>query len=161
MAIVKTRKRTKRTLTLQKKIEVSAPRVNSNIKASNTLSLKPKKKPEPPKLSTSQKSNILNKELREKHEVWRDLLPLKIGVQEQIFELYMSKYSKSAIRMLLRSHTKRPRYLNNTINSDSRYDLEGNKSGSVLDCEKKHASNRLEIRGQQKKQARIKKGTPE
>lgn len=146
--------RKKRTQRVKRVVKAKKKRTSNTLTlSSGTLTLKPKKEPVPapeskpkpkkvvePVISKKQKCNMLNKELRKESEVWRRRMPLKIGILEDIFDGYASKYSKSAIMMLVNTHTKRFQYLKNVEAGGDRYSLDGTVTGQVTEKEIAYAT---------------------
>lgn len=109
---------------------------------------KPKKKPKAAtsKTPTTSPSDIrldnLNTSLNA-FEVWRDLQPLALGIEKQLFQ-HIAKHqlscSKRVVQRLLREHTRKRSYLQPLVSGAVRFNLDGTESGTINQSEKNHAA---------------------
>src|SRR5205823_10241444 len=81
-------------------------------------------------LSSHKKVAQLRALLRERRTVFRDCLPLAIGIHEAILTAYPEQ-GKTAIRRALQFHTTSRAYLKNLAAGDHRYDLAGQPWGLI------------------------------
>lgn len=145
------RKRTKRTLTLPKKTKATTRATKKTTRKTptgNTLSLakpepvqEPKKEPVPLPPSRNSQARKLHKLLKNESSVWKEFKPLQIGIKELMLEQYGDQFSKSVIRVALRLHTRHKKYLNNIIEMDTRYKLNGDKTGTISEKDKEYAKS--------------------
>lgn len=92
----------------------------------------------------------LLKELQEQFAVFRDALPLALGIDKQIIA-HMPEVNRKILRMALGIHTKSTRYLKQTQRATVRVNLDGEAAGEVLEEHRTHATQLL--RERQKKLA--------
>ncbi|HJW03489.1 MAG TPA: ProQ/FinO family protein [Azospira sp.] len=93
-------------------------------------------------------------ELSEKFQVFRDDLPLAIGISQQLAALYPEVDPKLLKSSLFR-HTNSIRYLKTMEKATQRHDLQGNPAGEVTEDHRQHAAEVLKERF--KKQAEQRK----
>jgi ProP effector len=84
-------------------------------------------------------------ELAEKFAVFRDHLPLAIGISQQLAGLYPQVEAKLLKTALFR-HTNSVRYLKNMEKATQRHDLEGQATGEVTEEHRQHAATLLKER---------------
>ena len=84
-------------------------------------------------------------ELSEKFQVFRDHLPLAIGISQQLAGLYPQVEAKLLKTALFR-HTNSVRYLKNMEKATQRHDLEGQATGEVTEEHRQHAATLLKER---------------
>mgnify|MGYP002369162441 FL=1 len=89
--------------------------------------------------------SALIKELQAKFAVFRDSLPLAIGIDKQIREL-MPEVDKKTLRAALGMHANSFRYLKNMEKATTRFDLQGNSVGEITDEHRAHAKETLRER---------------
>lgn len=89
--------------------------------------------------------SALIKELQAKFAVFRDSLPLAIGIDKQIREL-MPAVDKKTLRAALGMHANSFRYLKNMEKATTRFDLQGNSVGEITDEHRAHAKETLRER---------------
>jgi hypothetical protein len=92
-------------------------------------------KEQPALESKTSKRNRLKKELN-KFDVWRDRLPLKIGIAEELFSRFSPAFSKKIIRLVVYQHTRGAQYLKNVALGNKRFSLIGEVTGSIERKEK-------------------------
>ena len=92
-----------------------------------------------------QPARALLKDFQEKFAVFRDHLPLAIGVDKQLIALY-PELSRKTLRMALGMHTNSLRYLKAMEKAKTRFDLDGNAADEVTDLHRSHASTVLRER---------------
>ena len=101
-----------------------------------------------------QNARSLIKTLQEQYAVFRDCLPLAIGIDKQLLA-QQPDLSRKALRLALRSHTMSTRYLKEMEKGTQRLNLDGSPAGDVTDENRQHASELLKERF--KKQAEQRK----
>jgi hypothetical protein len=107
---------------------------------------KPRQPPRPPKTPPSElRARELSDSLNN-FPVWRERLPLAIGIEKQVFkhiaDLHLSA-SKRVVNKLLHCHTHNRAYLLNVGRGGSRFNLDGTDEGAVLPPEREHAGRVL------------------
>jgi sRNA-binding protein len=91
---------------------------------------------------TQVKIRKLKKTLKEDSNVFTDKLPLAIGINKVIVELYPD-YSKRVIRFTLSRHCNNKKYLVNMLEGNSRYNFDGTENGIVTAQQANIAKNML------------------
>lgn len=92
-----------------------------------------------------QTARVLLKELQEKYAVFRDYLPLAIGIDKQLIALSPDTNRKT-LRIALGMHTNSLRYLKGMEKATHRFDLEGNSTDEVTEVHRTHATETLRER---------------
>jgi ProP effector len=92
-----------------------------------------------------QTARVLLKELQEKFAVFRDYLPLAIGIDKQLIAL-SPEINRKTLRIALGMHTNSLRYLKGMEKATHRFDLEGNSTDEVTDVHRTHATETLRER---------------
>ncbi|HWX00255.1 ProQ/FinO family protein [Collimonas sp.] len=92
-----------------------------------------------------QTARVLLKELQEKYAVFRDYLPLAIGIDKQLIALSPDTNRKT-LRIALGMHTNSLRYLKGMEKATHRFDLEGNSTDEVTEVHRSHATETLRER---------------
>ena len=92
-----------------------------------------------------QTARVLLKELQEKYAVFRDYLPLAIGIDKQLIALSPDTNRKT-LRIALGMHTNSLRYLKGMEKATHRFDLEGNSADEVTEVHRTHATETLRER---------------
>jgi hypothetical protein len=118
---------------------------------------KPKPKPantrrkprQPPKPPTTPPSELRARELSDSlnnFRVWRERLPLALGIERQIFQhigdLHLSA-SKRVVNKLLHYHTHNRAYLLAVGRGGMRFNLDGSEEGAITQGERDHAARVL------------------
>lgn len=98
-------------------------------------------------------AHALIKELQAKFAVFRDYLPLSIGIDKQIRAL-MPDVEKKTLRTALGIHANSLRYLKNMETATERFDLEGNSAGEVTEEHRAHAVETLRERSKKNAERR-------
>lgn len=97
------------------------------------------------------------KELRDTFPVFRDCLPLAIGIDKQLL-VRLPSLDRKALRVALRLHTNSLRYLKGMEKATNRVDLDGQPADEILAAHRSHASavvkERLQRQAQQRKAQR-------
>ncbi len=78
--------------------------------------------------------------------VWRDRVPLSLGVEREIFQFIADRHlsaSKRVVQRLLRQHTRRRDYLLSVGSGGVRFHLDGSEAGQILPAEREHAGRVL------------------
>lgn len=84
-------------------------------------------------------------ELSEKFQVFRDHLPLAIGINQQLAALY-PEIDPKLLKVSLFRHTNSVRYLKNMEKATQRHDLQGNAVSEVAEEHRQHAAEVLKER---------------
>lgn len=92
-----------------------------------------------------QTARVLLKELQEKFAVFRDYLPLAIGIDKQLIAL-SPETNRKTLRIALGMHTNSLRYLKGMEKATHRFDLEGNSTDEVTEVHRTHATETLRER---------------
>lgn len=92
-----------------------------------------------------QSARALLKQLQEQFAVFRDCLPLAIGVDKQLIAV-LPDIERKTLRLALRSHTHSLRYLKAMEKATQRFDLEGAAVAEVTDEHRAHATETLRER---------------
>lgn len=95
--------------------------------------------------SPVQSARALLKELQEKFPVFRDCLPLAIGIDKQLIAR-MPEVDRKSLRIALGLHTNSTRYLKSMARASVRVDLDGNAAGEVPQAHRAHAEETLRER---------------
>lgn len=107
---------------------------------------RPRQPPKPPKTPPSElRARELSDSLNN-FTVWRDRLPLAIGIEKQLFrhiaDLHLSA-SKRVVNKLLHWHTHHRAYLLAVGRGGQRFNLDGTEAGAILPAEREHAGRVL------------------
>ncbi|WP_230411295.1 ProQ/FINO family protein [Collimonas humicola] len=92
-----------------------------------------------------QTARVLLKDLQEKYAVFRDYLPLAIGIDKQLIAL-SPEINRKTLRIALGMHTNSLRYLKGMEKATHRFDLEGNSTDEVTEVHRTHATETLRER---------------
>ncbi|HRF73057.1 MAG TPA: ProQ/FinO family protein [Accumulibacter sp.] len=95
----------------------------------------------------------LLKDLQETFPVFRDCLPLAIGIDKQLL-LRQPGLDRKPLRIALGIHTHSLRYLKTVERSAERVDLDGNPAGEITPAHRSHASEVLKERLQKQAEQR-------
>lgn len=95
--------------------------------------------------SPAQAARALLKQLQEQFPVFRDCLPLAIGIDKQLLAR-TPELNRKALRMALGIHTNSLRYLKAMEKATARFDLDGKQADDVTDAHRAHASQTLQER---------------
>lgn len=95
--------------------------------------------------SPASPTRALLKELQKNFPVFRQCLPLAIGIDKQILAR-VEGVDRSVLRATLAMHTKSTPYLRQVAKASARVDLDGNASGEVNESHRQHASTLLKER---------------
>ena len=93
----------------------------------------------------AQEARNLLKNLQEKFQVFRDYMPLAIGIDKQVLAQEGS-LNRKALRMALGMHTNSYRYLKSMESAKQRFNLDGSDGGEVPAEHRKHAAEILRER---------------
>lgn len=104
----------------------------------------------PPPAEQPVDPRALHRQLQERFPVFRDFLPLAIGIDKQLFDA-VPEVSRKNLRLVMRSHTLATRYLKAMEKATARVNLDGTPAGEVTDDARQHAATQLKER--YKKQA--------
>ncbi|MGI4849337.1 MAG: ProQ/FINO family protein [Janthinobacterium lividum] len=102
-------------------------------------------KPNPQAPSTPQPARVLLKQLQDQFAVFRDCLPLAIGIDKQLLTR-LPEINRKVLRVALGIHTNSLRYLKVMEKARLRRDLDGNEAGEVPDSHRVYASKVLRER---------------
>lgn len=92
-----------------------------------------------------QSARTLIKELQEKFNVFRDFLPLAIGIDKQLFG-QRPDVSRKVLRTALGIHTNSLRYLKAMEKATVRFNLDGTEADQVTEVHRAHATTMLKER---------------
>lgn len=95
-----------------------------------TPASKPASKPGAKPASKPVRRNALLERLQAEFAVFRDCLPLAIGIHKQLLER-MPDLDKNKVRIAMHSHTASTRYLKALTEGAPRFDLDGQAAGEV------------------------------
>jgi ProP effector len=98
-----------------------------------------------PTPSPFQPARLLLKEFQEKFAVFRDCMPLAIGIDKQLMA-QLPELDRKIMRTALGIHTNSLRYLKGMAKATVRFDLDGNTAGEVTEIHRTHASTILQER---------------
>jgi ProP effector len=87
----------------------------------------------------------LLKEFQEKFEVFRDCMPLAIGIDKQLIAR-IPEIDRKVLRIALGMHTNSSRYLRRMAKATNRVDLDGNSADEVPEAHRTHAAEILKER---------------
>lgn len=93
----------------------------------------------------AQRARALLKRLQTQFTVFRDFLPLAIGIDKQL-HTELSDVSRKVLRIALGIHTNSLRYLRAIEKATHRFDLHGKQGDVVTDVHRTHASDILRER---------------
>lgn len=119
---------------------MNTPNPTPSAAPSTTASTAPSTAP-----STYQSARILLKDFQAKFAVFRDCLPLGIGIDKQLLA-QLPELDRKVLRAALGIHTNSLRYLKVMEKATGRFDLEGNAAGDVTDVHRSHATTLLQER---------------
>lgn len=97
--------------------------------------------PTPP----AQEARNLLKSLQDKFQVFRDYMPLAIGIDKQLLAQEVD-LNRKILRLALGMHTNSFRYLKSMERAKQRFNLDGSDGGEVPEEHRKHASEILRER---------------
>ena len=100
--------------------------------------------PTPPTPPTQEARNLL-KSLQDKFQVFRDYMPLAIGIDKQLLA-QEANLNRKILRLALGMHTNSFRYLKSMESAKQRFNLDGSDGGEVPEEHRKHASEILRER---------------
>lgn len=92
-----------------------------------------------------QSARMLLKEFQEKFSVFRDCLPLAIGIDKQLIA-QAPEVNRKALRTALSIHTNSLRYLKGMEKATVRFNLDGSEADEVTDAHRIHATTTLKER---------------
>jgi ProP effector len=98
-----------------------------------------------PAVAPAQAARALLKQLQEQFPVFRDCLPLAIGIDKQVLA-QLPDLNRKALRIALGIHTNSLRYLKTMEKAAARFDLEGKQADEVTDAHRAHATQTLQER---------------
>jgi ProP effector len=110
----------------------------------NTPSSAPKP-PQSPTTSPVQSARALLKEFQEKFAVFRECMPLAIGIDKQLIAR-LPELDRKLLRIALGLHTNSSRYLRHMAKATVRLDLDGNNADEITDAHRNHAAEMLRER---------------
>lgn len=85
------------------------------------------------------------KELQDKFAVFRDYMPLAIGIDKQLIKR-IPELNRKTLRIALGMHTNSLRYLKGMEKATVRFDLDGNSADEVTEIHRTHAAETLRER---------------
>jgi ProP effector len=92
-----------------------------------------------------QTARVLLKELQEKFTVFRDYMPLAIGIDKQLIAR-CPELNRKTLRIALGMHTNSLRYLKGMEKATHRFDLDGNSTDEVTEVHRTHTTETLRER---------------
>lgn len=98
-----------------------------------------------PAANPAQSARALLKEFQEKFEVFRDCMPLAIGIDKQLIAR-IPEIDRKVLRIALGMHTNSSRYLRRMAKATNRVDLDGNSADEVPEAHRTHAAEILKER---------------
>ncbi len=111
-----------------------------------------------PTSATSQNARQLLKELQTQFPVFRDCLPLAIGIDKQLL-IRLPDLNRKELRVALGMHTHSLRYLKSMEKATVRLNLDGEVADAIPSAHREYASEI--IRERLKKQAELRKAQRE
>jgi hypothetical protein len=129
------------------RVSIGKPTYNKpGAKPKPKATRRPRQPPRPPKTPPSElRARELSDSLNN-FTVWRDRLPLAIGIEKQLFrhiaDLHLSA-SKRVVNKLLHWHTHNRAYLLAVGRGGPRFNLDGTEAGAILPAEREHAGRIL------------------
>ena len=106
-----------------------------------------------PTPSPFQAARQLLKEFQEQFAVFRDCMPLAIGIDKQLIAR-LPQLDRKVLRTALGIHTNSLRYLKVMAKATARMDLDGNAAGEVTETHRTHASTTLQERSKKEDERR-------
>jgi sRNA-binding protein len=79
-------------------------------------------------------------------DIWRNRMPLKIGIRDDFLIRFGDEFSRKAVRAVLRLHTIKSSYIENVATGGKRFNLEGVSDSSVSEHDRKQALEILSVR---------------
>lgn len=95
--------------------------------------------------ANSQSPRALLKKLQADFAVFRDCLPLAIGIDKQL-QTRLEDVERKTLRVALGIHTSSLRYLKAMTKATQRFDLDGQATDEVTDAHRAHATEALRER---------------
>jgi ProP effector len=93
------------------------------------------------------------KEFQEKFAVFRDCMPLAIGIDKQLIAR-LPEIDRKALRIALGMHTNSSRYLRRMAKATVRVDLDGNSADEITEAHRTHAADLLKERAKKEAEQR-------
>lgn len=87
----------------------------------------------------AQNARLLLKQLEQNYSVFRNAVPLAVGIDKAIIAR-MPDIDRKVLRIALGMHTRSVRYLKVMEKSPTRFDLDGNPAGELPESHRFHAS---------------------
>jgi ProP effector len=106
-----------------------------------------------PAVSPAQSARALLKEFQEKFEVFRDCMPLAIGIDKQLIAR-IPGIDRKVLRIALGMHTNSTRYLRRMAKATNRVDLDGNSKDEITEAHRTHAADVLKERAKKEAEQR-------
>ena len=113
----------------------------------------PKKKLNPTLITVveepaTSKSVRAEKHFTENYKVWADYLPLEIGTTQKLKRYFRKKHpemniSGTAVYIALEQHLSHPKYLQNVIDMEHRYNLDGEITNEITAKQKAYSERKL------------------
>jgi ProP effector len=98
-----------------------------------------------PASNPAQSARALLKDFQEKFAVFRDCMPLAIGIDKQLLAR-IPELDRKVLRIALGMHTNSSRYLRRMAKATVRVDLDGNNTDEITDAHRTHAADILKER---------------
>jgi len=116
--------------------------------------------PPPASPDTAQTPRALLKALEAQFPVFRDHLPLAIGINKTLLQR-LPNLNKKLLRITLSQHTHSTRYLRATSKAVHRFDLDGNPAEELAEEHRQHAVKTLRERLKKQNEERHAREKPE
>jgi ProP effector len=98
-----------------------------------------------PASNPAQSARALLKDFQEKFAVFRDCMPLAIGIDKQLLAR-IPELDRKVLRIALGMHTNSSRYLRRMAKATVRVDLDGNNTDEITEAHRTHAADILKER---------------
>jgi ProP effector len=106
-----------------------------------------------PAANPAQSARAMLKEFQEKFEIFRDCMPLAIGIDKQLIAR-IPEIDRKVLRIALGMHTNSSRYLRRMAKATNRVDLDGNSADEVTEAHRTHAAELLKERAKKEAEQR-------
>lgn len=103
--------------------------------------------------SPVQTARVLLKEFQEKFAIFREYMPLAIGIDKQLIAR-CPELNRKILRIALGMHTNSLRYLKTMQKATRRFDLDGNDVDEVTEIHRTHAAQTLRERSKKNAEQR-------
>ncbi|HEY3432933.1 MAG TPA: ProQ/FinO family protein [Rhodocyclaceae bacterium] len=104
-------------------------------------------------IATTSSARAILATLAAQYPIFKNCLPLAIGINKQLSTLHPDINSKALVAAL-RYHTASTPYLKVMEKATHRFDLEGNQAGEVTDEQRKYSAEKLKERFKKKAESK-------